>query len=63
VTDVNTLINRINQGIAAGLERRKAAADELMLTDRERGLQLQWYDAVAKHAVELLKPCLAAFTG
>ena len=61
MTDVNALIKRIDQEVGAEVTRQKAGWDELMLANRERGVRLQRYDAVAKHVIELLKPRLDAF--
>jgi YHS domain-containing protein len=61
MTDLDTLIRRIDQEIAAEVGHQKAAWKEVARTNRERGPRLQRYDAVAKHVIELLKPRLAAF--
>jgi YHS domain-containing protein len=61
MTDVNTLIRRIDQELAAEVTRQKTFWAEGARADRERGLRLQRYEAVAKHLIELLKPRLDAF--
>jgi YHS domain-containing protein len=61
MTDINALINRIDQEIAAEAGRQKTGWAELQLANRERGLRLQRYEAEAKHIIELLKPRLDAF--
>ena len=60
--DLDTLIRRIDQELAAEVGHQKAAWAEEVRTSRERGPRLQRFDAVAQHVVELLKPRLAAFT-
>jgi YHS domain-containing protein len=61
MTDVNTLINRIDQELEAEVKRDKAAWNEVAQANRERKPKLQRYEAVAKHLIELLKPRLEAF--
>jgi YHS domain-containing protein len=61
MTDVATLIHRIDQELEAEVESEKAGWAERARTARERGPRLQRYEAVAKHIIELLKPRLAAF--
>ena len=61
MTDVNTLIRRIDQELEEEVKRQKAAWAEVARTNRERGPQLQHYEEVAKRLIELLKPRLAAF--
>jgi YHS domain-containing protein len=61
MTDLDTLIRRIDQELAAEVGHQKAAWAEEVRTNRERGPRLQRYDAVAQHIIELLKPRLAAF--
>jgi YHS domain-containing protein len=61
MTDLATLIQRIDQELAVDVKRKKAAWEEVSRENRERGLRLQRYDPVAKHIIELLKPRLAAF--
>jgi YHS domain-containing protein len=61
MTDINALINRIDQEIAAEVGRQKAGWAELVQANRERGLRLQRYETEAKHIVELVKPRLDAF--
>jgi YHS domain-containing protein len=62
MTDVDTLIRRIDQELAAEVEHQKAGWKERARDARERGLRLERYEAVAKHVIELLRPRLAAFT-
>src|SRR5262245_38135246 len=61
MSDVLTLIRRIDQELAVDVKRQEAAREEMLRENRERGSRLQRYDAVAKHIIELLKPRLAAF--
>src|SRR6516165_3746747 len=61
MTDINTLISRIDQELAADVKDQKAAWEATAAANRERGTRLQRYEAVAKHVIELLKPRLAAF--
>jgi YHS domain-containing protein len=61
MTDVNTLIRRIDQEVETEVQREKAAWAELARANRERGPRLQRYEAVAQHVIELLKPRLDAF--
>jgi YHS domain-containing protein len=61
MTDINALINRIDQEIAAQVGQEKNDWAKVMLANRERGLRLQRYEAEAKHIIELLKPRLDAF--
>jgi YHS domain-containing protein len=61
MTDINTLISRIDQELSAEVKDQKAAWEAIAEANRERGPRLQRYEAVAKHIIELLKPRLAAF--
>jgi YHS domain-containing protein len=61
MTDVDTLVRRIDHELAAEVKAQKAAWDDVARVNRERGPRLQRYEAVAKHILELLKPRLAAF--
>jgi hypothetical protein len=61
MTDVDTLIRRIDQELAADVGREKAAWAERARAARERGPRVQRFEAVAKHVIELVKPRLAAF--
>jgi len=61
MTDVDTLVLRIDQELEAEVKTQKAAWDEVARTNRERGPRLERYETVAKHVIELLKPRLAAF--
>lgn len=61
MTDINTLINRIDQEIAAEVGRQKGDWAKVMQANRERALRLQRYETEAKHIIELLKPRLDAF--
>jgi YHS domain-containing protein len=62
MTDIATLISRIDQEIATDVKRQKAAWDETVRATGERERRLQRYEEVAKHLIDLLKPRLAAFT-
>jgi YHS domain-containing protein len=61
MTDINALINRIDEEIAAEVRRQKAAWAEQVQANRERGLRLQRYETEAEHIIDLLKPRLDAF--
>ena len=61
MTDINDLINRIDQELAAESERQKSDRARLMLENRERGLRLQRHEGEAEHIIELVKPRLDAF--
>ena len=61
MTDLATLIHRIDQEFEAEVTREKTAWEDVARANRERAPRLQRYDAVAKHVLELLKPRLAAF--
>jgi YHS domain-containing protein len=61
MTDISALINRIDQEIAAEVQRQKAGRVELLQDNRERGLRLQRYESEAKHIIGLVKPRLDAF--
>lgn len=61
MTDINTLINRIDQEIAAEVERQKSDWVMQVQANRERELRLQRYETEARHIIELLKPRLEAF--
>jgi YHS domain-containing protein len=61
MTDVDTLIRRIDQELEADVQGEKAAWAERARAAREHALGLQRYEPVAKHIIELLKPRLAAF--
>jgi YHS domain-containing protein len=58
---IDSLINRIDQEIAAEVGRQKEGWAELLQANRERGLRLQRYETEAKHLIELVKPRLDAF--
>jgi hypothetical protein len=61
MADIQTLINRIDQEVAAEVERQKKGWAELQLAKRERELRLQRYETEARHIIELVKPRLDAF--
>jgi YHS domain-containing protein len=61
MTDINALMNRIDQEIAAEGGRQKTGWAEQQLANRERALRLQRYETEAKHVIELVKPRLDAF--
>ena len=60
MTNLDTLIRRIDQELATELKRQKAAWQEVVQANRERGPRLQRYDAVARRLIDLLKPRLDA---
>ena len=62
MTDIKTLLTRIDQEIAAEVGRQKTGWADLVRANRERGLRLQRYETEAKHIIELVKPRLDAFT-
>jgi YHS domain-containing protein len=59
--DINAFVNRIDQEIAAEVERQKAVWAEWVEWGRERDLRLRRYETEAKHIIELVKPRLDAF--
>lgn len=61
MTDINALINRIDQEIAAETARQKSDWVKMNLAKRERELRLQRYETEAKRVIELLRPRLDAF--
>jgi YHS domain-containing protein len=61
MTDVDTLIRRIDQELAVEVKREKSAWAEVAQANRERGPRLQRYEVVAKHVIDLLRPRLSAF--
>lgn len=61
MTDINALIRRIDQEIAAEVGRQKAGWAELLQANRDRELRLQRYETEAQHIIELVKPRLDAF--
>jgi YHS domain-containing protein len=61
MTDINFLIKRIDQEIAAETERQKSDWTRLERANREREVRHQRYEADAKHIIELVKPRLDAF--
>ena len=61
MSDINALIDRIDQEIAAEVSRQKAGWAQAAQANRERGLRLQRYDQEAQRLIELLKPRLDAF--
>lgn len=61
MTDINALINRIDQEIAGEVGRQKKAMAEMLHSNREREKRLQRYEAEAQHIIELVKPRLDAF--
>jgi YHS domain-containing protein len=61
MTDLDTLIRRIDQELGAEVQRQKADWAETVRVAREREFRLQRYEAVAQHVIDLLKPRLAAF--
>jgi YHS domain-containing protein len=61
MTDINSLINRIDHEVAAEVKQQKAAWTAMMAENRERDARLQRYEAEAKRIIELVKPRLDAF--
>ncbi len=61
MTDLATLIHRIDQELATEVTLQKTAWEEVTRANREREPRLRKYDAMAKQLIELLKPRLAAF--
>jgi YHS domain-containing protein len=61
MTDLASLIGRIDQELETEVKTEKKAWDEMTRTNRERGPRLQRYEAVAKQLIDLLKPRLDAF--
>lgn len=61
MNDIQSLISRIDQEIAAEVGRQKTGWAEQMRANRERAARLQRFDAEALHIIELLKPRLDAF--
>jgi YHS domain-containing protein len=61
MTDIDTLIRRIDQEVAAEVKLQKAAWEDVARANREREPRLQRFDAVAQHLIELVKPRLTAF--
>jgi YHS domain-containing protein len=61
VTDLDTLIRRIDQELEAVVKAEKEAWAEVTRANRERRPRLQRFDNVAKRLIGLLKPRLAAF--
>jgi len=61
MTDINALIDRIDQEIAAEVGRQKTGWAEQVRANREHGLRVQRYETEAKHLIELVKPRLEAF--
>jgi YHS domain-containing protein len=59
--DINVLINRIDQEIAAEVGRQKSDWAKVVLANRERNSRLQRYETEARHIIELVKPRLDAF--
>lgn len=61
MTDIDTLIGRIDREIVAEVQRQKAGWAELLQANRERERRVQQYEAEAQHIIDLVKPRLAAF--
>ena len=61
MTDINALLNRIDQEISTEVVRQKAAWAEVAQANRERRSRLQRYEAEAQHIIEFLKPRMDAF--
>jgi hypothetical protein len=61
MTDVDTLIRRIDEELESSVKEQKAAWAEVARMNCERGPRLQRYENVVKHFIELLKPRFTAF--
>ncbi len=61
MSEVDVLINRIDQELEAEVKREKTAWAGRMQAIHESEQRMQRYEPVAKHIIELLKPRLAAF--
>lgn len=60
-SDVNALIDRIDQQIAAEVARQKAGWARMLQANRDRGLRLQRYETEAQRLIAMVKPRLDAF--
>jgi len=58
MTDINTLINRIDQEIAAEVARQKIGWADLVQANRAREARFQRYETEANRLIELLRPRL-----
>jgi YHS domain-containing protein len=61
MTDVTTLINRIDQELEAEVKREKAVWEDVAESNRAREEGMRRYEPLAKRLVDLLKPRMAAF--
>ena len=61
MTNVDALISRIDQEIAAEVGRQKTGWAKLVVANRERELRLQRYETEAQQIIELVKPRLDSF--
>jgi YHS domain-containing protein len=61
MADINELIQRVDNEIAAEVDRQKAGWAEVLQANREHERRLERYEAAAKHVIELVKPRLDAF--
>jgi YHS domain-containing protein len=61
MTETKSLIDRIDQAVAAEVARQKTGWAEMQRTNRERVERLERYEAQAEHIIELVKPRLIAF--
>jgi len=61
MTDLDTLIRRIDQELVAEVAHEKTTQAERMQAIRERKQRARRYEPVAKHLIDLLRPRLAAF--
>lgn len=61
MADISALIGRIDQEIAAEVERQKTGWTERVQANRERGLRIQRYETEARHILDLVTPRLDAF--
>jgi YHS domain-containing protein len=61
MTDVDTLIRRIDQELESAVNEQKTAWAESVRMNHGREARLQRYENVAQHIIELLKPRIDAF--
>jgi hypothetical protein len=61
MTDLDTLIRRIDQELVAEVTREKTAWADRMQAIRHRQERIRRYEPVANHLIDLLRPRLAAF--
>jgi YHS domain-containing protein len=61
MSDVNGLIKRVDEEVAAEVGRQKENWAERVAADRAREARLQHFDTEAEHIVQVVKPRLDAF--